>query len=210
MTICMMYKSGFNSLDLFNDGIWNLNTVVASLFSIVSPYPIKFGLDSKFCDCKPNSRCNEVLELIFDFLVLGVLLVVLTMSFWRWTLKRSAANSVPKATANNSGLASNSSCLDVRVGYPDLDFDLGYGMLLASYHSCLFVSCTRLVASDGAANDYFGHSVSLSGDYALIGSVGENDYQGSAYVYFKSNSDWNEVDSIGWIRIYFFWNICFD
>jgi hypothetical protein len=46
----------------------------------------------------------------------------------------------------------------------------------------------KLTASDGAADDYFGHSVALSGDTALVGAqfddIGANDDQGSAY-FFK-------------------------
>ena len=34
---------------------------------------------------------------------------------------------------------------------------------------------TKLTASDGAASDYFGLSVSLSGDYALIGAHRDDD-----------------------------------
>lgn len=40
----------------------------------------------------------------------------------------------------------------------------------------------KLTASDGAAEDAFGISVSLSGDRALVGAYGSDD-QGSAYVY---------------------------
>lgn len=44
-----------------------------------------------------------------------------------------------------------------------------------------------LIASDGAANDRFGNSVGISGDMIIIGSpfdqVGENEDQGSAYIF---------------------------
>lgn len=45
----------------------------------------------------------------------------------------------------------------------------------------------KLLASDGAADDYFGQAISLSGDNALVGSYGDDDKgsgSGSAY-YFK-------------------------
>ncbi|MEI7958872.1 MAG: FG-GAP repeat protein, partial [Verrucomicrobiota bacterium] len=45
----------------------------------------------------------------------------------------------------------------------------------------------KLVASDGAAYDHFGNSVSLSDGIALVGAynakIGSNTYQGAAYVY---------------------------
>ncbi len=51
-------------------------------------------------------------------------------------------------------------------------------------------------ASDGAANDYFGISVAISGDYALVGAygddVGANSNQGSAYVFVRSGSSWTQ------------------
>jgi len=45
---------------------------------------------------------------------------------------------------------------------------------------------TKLIASDGAANDYFGYSVSISGDSALVGAYSDDDNgdrSGSAYLY---------------------------
>jgi len=47
----------------------------------------------------------------------------------------------------------------------------------------------KLLASDGAAEDWFGKSVSISGDYALIGAWQDDDNgagSGSAYIYFNN------------------------
>ena len=42
---------------------------------------------------------------------------------------------------------------------------------------------TKITASDGAANDQFSNSaVSISGDYAIIGSRNDDSSQGSAYL----------------------------
>jgi hypothetical protein len=55
----------------------------------------------------------------------------------------------------------------------------------------------KLAASDGAAGDWFGYSVALSGDTALIGagsvdnSAGDVD-SGSAYVFTRSGTIWRE------------------
>ncbi|OQX02167.1 MAG: hypothetical protein BWK80_58475, partial [Desulfobacteraceae bacterium IS3] len=49
----------------------------------------------------------------------------------------------------------------------------------------------KLVAADAAANDYFGYSVSVSGDYAFVGASQDNDKgrdSGSVYI-FTRNSD---------------------
>jgi len=48
----------------------------------------------------------------------------------------------------------------------------------------------KLTASDGAASDYFGSSVALSGDTALVGAFGDDSYQGSAYVFVKPVGGW--------------------
>jgi hypothetical protein len=47
----------------------------------------------------------------------------------------------------------------------------------------------KLKASDGAMWDYFGCSVSLSGDTALIGAYGDNNSTGSAYIFTKEGEN---------------------
>jgi hypothetical protein len=64
----------------------------------------------------------------------------------------------------------------------------------------------KLVASDRAAFDYFGYSVSISGNYAIAGAIyededpmGENtmDFAGSAYIFERSeNGNWDNVQKI--------------
>ena len=53
----------------------------------------------------------------------------------------------------------------------------------------------KLLASDGAANDWFGISVALSGDTALIGAWQDDDRgidSGSAYVFTRSGTVWTQ------------------
>ncbi|MBS1796067.1 MAG: hypothetical protein JSS81_19605 [Acidobacteria bacterium] len=54
----------------------------------------------------------------------------------------------------------------------------------------------QLIAADGAANDFFGYSVSISGDTAIVGAyfddVGAGVNQGSAYVFVRSGTIWTE------------------
>ena len=53
----------------------------------------------------------------------------------------------------------------------------------------------KLLASDGAAGDHFGSSVSLSGDTALIGAIGDDDNgvdSGSAYVFTRTGTTWTQ------------------
>ena len=56
---------------------------------------------------------------------------------------------------------------------------------------------SKLLASDGAAGDNFGNSVSISGDgnTAIIGAYYDDDKgsdSGSAYIYTRSGSTWNQ------------------
>jgi hypothetical protein len=54
----------------------------------------------------------------------------------------------------------------------------------------------QLKAADGAAGDWFGSSVSIFGDSAVVGSphdtLGSNTYQGSAYVFARSGNGWSQ------------------
>ncbi|MBN1795656.1 MAG: FG-GAP repeat protein, partial [Sedimentisphaerales bacterium] len=51
----------------------------------------------------------------------------------------------------------------------------------------------KLLASDGAAEDYFGFSVAISGDTAIIGAYSDDDNgydSGSAYIFHFNGSSW--------------------
>jgi len=53
----------------------------------------------------------------------------------------------------------------------------------------------KLIASDGAASDFFGFSVAVSGDVALIGAYADDVSfvdQGSAYVFVRSGNTWTQ------------------
>ena len=58
----------------------------------------------------------------------------------------------------------------------------------------------KLLAGDGAANDYFGGSVSISGDgdYAIVAAhFDDNDNgpgSGSVYIFKRTGSSWTEID----------------
>jgi len=55
------------------------------------------------------------------------------------------------------------------------------------------IEVAKLVAPDGAAGDYFGYSVAVDGDTAVIGAFNDDDNgpnSGSAYVFIRSGSSW--------------------
>jgi hypothetical protein len=57
----------------------------------------------------------------------------------------------------------------------------------------------KLVASDRASSDFFGYSVSISGDYAVAGSL-QNDAgasnAGAAYIFVRSGSSWTQQQKV--------------
>jgi hypothetical protein len=61
---------------------------------------------------------------------------------------------------------------------------------------------TKLTASDTADTDLFGRSVSISGDYAIVGAYGENGAgadRGAAYVFYRNHGgtdNWGEVTKL--------------
>jgi hypothetical protein len=50
----------------------------------------------------------------------------------------------------------------------------------------------KITASDGAAGDYFGQAVSISGDFACVGANGDNSYSGSAYIFRRDVTIWGQ------------------
>ena len=74
-------------------------------------------------------------------------------------------------------------------------------------------SSRSLTASDGASYDYFGYSVSVSGDTAVIGAwnktIDSHQQQGAAYVFVRSGGVWTQQQELiasdgeleRWIRL---------
>ncbi|MCX7554183.1 FG-GAP repeat protein [Marinicella sp. S1101] len=57
----------------------------------------------------------------------------------------------------------------------------------------------KLIANDGASNDQFGTSVSVSGDRVVIGAVRDDDggtSSGSVYVFNYNGNNWNETNKL--------------
>ena len=58
-----------------------------------------------------------------------------------------------------------------------------------------WIEQSKLLASDGSANDHFGFSVGISGDFAIVGAYGDDDSgdaSGSAYIFFNNLGSWEE------------------
>jgi len=72
-------------------------------------------------------------------------------------------------------------------------------IILSSNLSADWINEQQLAASDGSAFDYFGNSISIDGDYALIGAWKDGDnwsMSGSAYIFYKNGTNWIEQAKI--------------
>ncbi|NQT63852.1 MAG: hypothetical protein HQ556_12900 [Candidatus Marinimicrobia bacterium] len=53
----------------------------------------------------------------------------------------------------------------------------------------------KISASNASSGDYFGHSVAISGDYAIVGAYYEDEFggnAGAAYIFIRSVADWTQ------------------
>jgi len=59
-----------------------------------------------------------------------------------------------------------------------------------TYYNNTWLQTTKLVASDGAEDDFFGYSVDISLYYAIVGAPGYNNDQGCVYIFKRSINTW--------------------
>ncbi len=88
------------------------------------------------------------------------------------------------------------------VGTNPIKYDQGKAYIFKRTGT-LWSQEASIVAIDGAANDYFGFSVSISGDYAIVGAKGKDvgtnpikDDQGKAYIFKRTGTSWNQEASM--------------
>jgi hypothetical protein len=55
----------------------------------------------------------------------------------------------------------------------------------------------KLTPGDAAAGDYFGKSVSIDGEYAIVGAPGKNSDQGFSYIFKRSGTSWSQMTKVG-------------
>lgn len=75
-----------------------------------------------------------------------------------------------------------------------------FGLMAPFSHSIwadqAFSNEVKITASDGAAEDRFGVSVSLFENTAIVGALGDDDngsFSGSAYIFKNQSGTWTEV-----------------
>ena len=77
-----------------------------------------------------------------------------------------------------------------RTGIAALSFFLFFLLNISSAQTVS--QQAKLTASDAAAEDAFGSSVSIDGDYAIVGASLKNAAAGAAYVFIRSGTSWSQ------------------
>lgn len=115
---------------------------------------------------------------------------------WTFQQKLMANDGVPYAYFGNS-VAISGDTVVVGAWADDIGANDGQGSAYVFTRSGgVWTQQQKLVANDGAGNDYFGYSVALSGDTVVVGAVGDDTGastdQGSAYVFTRSGGVWTQ------------------
>ncbi|RLG30706.1 hypothetical protein DRO03_03610, partial [Methanosarcinales archaeon] len=86
----------------------------------------------------------------------------------------------------------------VGAPYDDDNNDTSGSAYIFKRDGTIWSQQAKIIASDGTAWDYFGNSVSISGDYAIVGAFGgdEHDPSGSAYVFKRDGTIWSQQAKI--------------
>lgn len=67
---------------------------------------------------------------------------------------------------------------------------------ILQWRNGIWTERAKLTASDGEDWEYFGRSVAISGEYAVVGAHGDSDHgssSGAAYIFRRENSTWREL-----------------
>ncbi len=113
-------------------------------------------------------------------------------SNWVLQTRRIASDGAPNDQFSYSVSISDENALIGAIGDDDNGEDAGSAYI---FRGADIRDETKLLASDGAAADYFGNSVAISGDYALVGAFRDDDNgedAGSAYIFHFDGSNWVE------------------
>ncbi len=147
---------------------------------------------------KTNSRFDQGLRRLLCLVAAGL------MTFGLIAGPAQAVAEVAKLTASDAAQAdefgsSVSVSGDVAVVGARLDDDAGYSSGAAyvyRFDGNDWLEEAKLTASDAAANDEFGSTVSVNGDVVVVGAIGNDDAgsnSGSAYVFVKPPAGWGDM-----------------
>ena len=88
----------------------------------------------------------------------------------------------------------------VVVGAPYDDSSSGSAYIFVNNHNGSWSQQDKFTANDGVGSDYFGGSVSIDGDYVVVGAYqndGNSSQSGSAYIFVNNhNGSWSQQDKL--------------
>ena len=112
-----------------------------------------------------------------------------------WKVTANIVRDVDQQPARPSELAATAGLERVRLSWEDPG-----DSSITGYEFYQAAELARLTASDGAANDNFGWSVSVGGDTMVVGAYSDDDNgadSGSAYVFVRpAGEDWSEATQV--------------
>lgn len=123
-------------------------------------------------------------------------LCLLVTTAWGQCDPQDAGKLTASDAANSAefGFAVGAANDTIAVGahfHPDLGARSGAGYIFDRAGDA-WVERAKLLASDGAAEDRFGESAAIDGDFAVFGARGVDGFTGAAYVFARSGDDWSE------------------
>jgi hypothetical protein len=108
-------------------------------------------------------------------------------STWSQQVELTAADG---AAGDQFGSSVAVNGLTAVVGAPDKNSNTGAADVFTRIGST-WVQLPQLTAPGGAAGDYFGSSVAISGSTWVVGAPGSNSGTGAAYVFVRSGTSWS-------------------
>ena len=126
----------------------------------------------------------------------AVFILVKTGAVWVLQQKLTASDQVA-GDQFGSAVSLSSDGAMVLIGAPSKASNAGAAYIFTRTGST-WTPQQKLVSTDIAAGDYFGISVSLSGDglYGVIGAYYKTNYTGAAYVFIRSGSTWTQQQKL--------------
>jgi len=83
--------------------------------------------------------------------------------------------------------------LIVGAPYDNTEYSRRGSAFIYNYSGTSWSLQTSILALDRAANDYFGTSVSISGDFIVVGASGKDSNKGASYIYWYNGSYWGTI-----------------
>ena len=115
-----------------------------------------------------------------------------------WVPEGNRLNATDGADGDEFGFSVSISGVYAVVGAPG-DDDMGESSGSAYVFKRVgdtWVQQAKLAASDGAVGHRFGHSVAISGEYAIVGAKDVGNKLGSAYVFKRDGEMWNQQQTL--------------